>query len=811
MSTALQAFPFVYKHMEKAPELFARYQALEDYDLAEDWRQFSQQNTHADTYALLRQFRQSRMALIGHLDWQLDVNQHLISMHLVSALADLLVQQAYDSVFEQMCDRYGELQTADGQRIELCVYALGKLGALELNYSSDIDLVFVYDAEGESVGGKQLSAMQWCDRFGRKLIHLLETVTADGFVYRVDMRLRPFGSAGPLAVSREAFFYYLHQEGREWERMAWMRARLICGQHLDEEKFATRLRGFIYRRHLDYTILSALNDIKSEMSRQAKTATHDLKFGPGGIREIEFVVQSLQLIFGGRHTQVQGHAFSQQMQQLVASGFLDQESYSALSDGWWFLRRLENLCQLQQDQSVHELPTETQSLQGLAVIMGCSDSAELSQALSTHQQAVEMVFKDLFEQFQSAPDVSDNDMQQVEALMQAAVSNRIDAAGREIVKKLCLKIVHLNKDPIVQGHVGQLIRAINRRPSYLMMLNQEPLVLERLLYLFATHDYFVRVLIQHPLLLELLFEQHALEEFTSVAVLKRRWRRQQPELLDEESWLESIRVFQQSVLFQIMQAYCEEKLDATQASQVITELAILVISEVINKCYVDVQGKVGDVGIKPDDLVVIAYGSLATQTMHPNSDVDLVFLFDVPQLKSEQYAFLQKWIRRVIHTLTAKTYHGLLYDIDMRLRPNGQSGALLSGLDEFERYQLEQAWTWEHAALIKTRAIYAREDQRQWFDQARHNILARPVDAEKVDADLVEIADRMQAELHKDQNMEFAVLGQVLKHAAQYPDLLSTTHWSPLIALLKEYACTDAITAEQWLAYFETQLIAKLT
>ena len=810
MTGPLQAFPFVLRHMEKSPELFSRHQNLTHYQLQQDWLDYQSHHSHTDIYALLRRFRQSRLALIGFLDWKMPVHEHLISMHLVSALADLLVQQAYAAVDEEMCQRYGSLQTADGKCIELCVYALGKLGAQELNYSSDIDLVFVYDVEGESTGDKVISAAQWCERFGRKLIHLLETVTADGFVYRVDMRLRPFGNAGPLVVSRDAFFHYLHQEGREWERLAWMRARRICGQHIDNAVFAQELQSFIYRRHLDYSILSALAEIKAEMQRQANAALNDLKFGPGGIREIEFIVQSMQLIFGGRHKQVRGHAFSQQMQLLTDAGFMDAECFQTVSSGWWFLRRLENLSQLQKDQSVHELPEAEEDLSALAHVMDYESSRALLEAFRSHQQSVAGVFKRLFEQFQTTTSASDDDMLQAEALIAEATSSRLDSSTKEIIKKLCVKIVQHNQDPKVLLHMGQLLRAINRRPSYLMMLNQEPLVLERLLYLFSSHTYFVDVLIKHPLLLEFLFEHQAVQEFTDADALAQRWHKRNPQQLDEEAWLEEIRIFRQAVLLQIMQAYCEETLTVEKTTDAIAQLAVFLIAQTIRKCWADVHAKYSDMNIKADDLVVIAYGSVATQSMHPNSDLDLVFLFDVDALKPEQYAFLQKWVRRIMHALTANTYHGRLYDIDMRLRPNGQSGALLSGLEEFERYQLEQAWTWEHAALIKTDAIYATADQRQWFQQARQKILGRRFDADEVDADLRDIAERMQTGSNKNHQLEFELLALVLKNAVDIPELLSKTRWSELIDLLAQHDYIDSETAQLWLHYFSEQLKRKL-
>lgn len=794
-------FPFVNDQMVKFPELFLRYSSLSEYDLKKDWQEFKAGCSSFDVWRILRVFRQSRLALIGRLDMELSIDQHGLALSLVSQLADLMINEAYQFVLRDMQEKFGKLYTQQHQPMDLCVYSLGKLGAYELNYSSDVDLVFVFDEDGYSDGDRQLSAHQWCERFGRRLIQLLDSVTVDGFVYRVDMRLRPFGSAGALVISKEAFFHYLHNEGREWERLAWMRARLICGKHMKQTVFLNEMNAFIYRRHLDYHILSALSDIRQDMSQQAQKSPGNIKYGEGGIREIEFIVQSMQLVFGGRQPVLQGHLFSKQLIILYDHKLLSHQDYEMISNAWFFHRKLENLCQLRNDLSTHVIPEDSQFIRVLSKIMGCPES--LVGQYQRHCNNVAGLFNDFFKPFQK--EYEKNSSPEIKRFVDNATLKRASQSVKEIVHSLSKKVINLTNDSVVLDNCAALLKGINGRPSYLMMLDKEPLLLERLLDLLSSHDYFGQVLNRHPLLLELLFEHYSIDRKFVYDQLSEIWEKTPWQSLDEEAWLENIRVFQQSIQFLLMKHYCEKNMSVAEVAEKTTDLAVFIINKVINKCWNEVNAKLPDSQVHKNTLVVIGYGSIANKKMHLKSDVDLVFLYDILQPDSVQMAFLHRWVRRVIHYLSVNTYHGDLYQVDMQLRPNGHSGALLSGLKEFERYQYNQAWVWEHLALVKSMVLYGQVDQVDWFESFRLTVLNKKRNEEDVRSDLKKIVERMGASV-KTHQYEFDLLIFILLHTYDFPYLSKPRYWKDLIDCIEKNNLVDVNLVQKWFGYYNNLL-----
>ena len=651
----------------------------------------------------------------------------------------------------------------------MLIWALGKLGTRELNYSSDVDLVFLYSQAGVSDGQRCLDASSYFARLGQKVIKLLDHFTQDGQVYRVDMRLRPFGSAGPLACSVAALQQYLQYEGREWERFAWMRARLVSGNLNMAEEVNSRITPFIYRKHLDYTVFSALAKIKCEIADQLDYVDDDLKQGTGGIRAVEFIVQSLQLVFGGRNESLQGTAISEQIQQLIKAGKLPGDD--VLNQAWLWLRKLENISQATADQSTHQIPNNPVVKQVICDSFGCKSWNEMAVAIEHQRLQVENLFIQLFAEAENQQQITDVQRQQLHVLMQDITNKRLPRKRQDSVEQLLQNSLQMASEETVQNFL-LLVKKILTRPNYILMLLKETNVHQSVLSLMAKHPYFVGVLQDNPALLEQLFEREAFTLFT-VENLTSTWQAQAPDEVEE--WMEALRYFKLFHQFKLMLAWSEKQINQQQTTQQMTVLATFILAEVVRYSHQEMLQKIGDSGVAANQLIIIAYGSAATEQMTVGSDLDLVFIVDKAQLSPDAYMFTQKWLRRIIHHLTTPMYHGKLYELDMQLRPNGNSGALVTTKKEFAHYQSTQAWIWEHAAMIKSRAIYATDQQAQWHLLLRAEILQQQRDAKAVDEALDEMAIKLE-HMHKlkAHHAEFKVMAEVLKNSHRFPSLTNS-------------------------------------
>lgn len=769
----LPEFPFLGAQWPEIVALSAAYPSLKDYDLQLDWQvyssKFEQQTTATDWFKKLRKFRQSRLAYLAYQDLFEPLDMHLTTMHKVSDLAELLIQQAHQVAAAEMQHKYGRVMGDNGEPVEMLIWALGKLGTRELNYSSDVDLVFLYSQAGVSDGQRCLDASSYFARLGQKVIKLLDHFTQDGQVYRVDMRLRPFGSAGPLACSVAALQQYLQYEGREWERFAWMRARLVSGNLNMAEEVSRRLTPFIYRKHLDYTVFSALAKIKGEIAGHLDYEDDDLKQGAGGIRAVEFIVQSLQLVFGGRNENLQGTAISAQIQELIKAGKLPNDD--VLNQAWLWLRKLENISQAKADQSTHQIPDSPVVKQVICDSFGYENWNQMKVAIEHQRQQVESLFIQLFAEAEDKQQITDAQKQQLHVLMQDISNKRLPRKRQESIEQLLQKSLQLASVETVQNLL-LLIKKILTRPNYILMLLKETNVLQSVLRLMAKHPYFVQVLPNNPALLEQLFEPEALTLFT-VESLTLNWQAQAPD--DVEDWMEALRYFKLFHQFKLMLAWSEKQINQPQTSQQMTVLATFILATVVRYSHQEMLQKIGESGVAANQLVIIAYGSAATEQMTVGSDLDLVFIIDKEQLNADAYLFTQKWLRRIIHHLTTPMYHGKLYELDMQLRPNGNSGALVTTKKEFAHYQATQAWIWEHAAMIKSRAIYATDQQAQWHRLLRSEILQQQRDANTVDQALAEMAVKLER-MHQDKahHAEFKVMAEVLKNSHRFPSLTNS-------------------------------------
>lgn len=775
----ISEFVFLQDQWSEIVALSAAFPNLKDYDLQQDWQAYTGAfQTHlanTDWFKKLRQFRQSRLAFLAYKDLSEPLDQHLRTMHLVADLADLLIQQAHQVAAKEMQARYGCVIDEKGETVEMMIWALGKLGTRELNYSSDVDLVFLYSQPGTSDGKRSLDAASYFTRLGQKIIKLLDHFTQDGQVYRVDMRLRPFGSAGPLVCSALALQQYLQYEGREWERFAWMRGRLISGLTDAAAAVSDKLTPFIYRKHLDYTVFSALAKIKGEIADHLDYAQADLKQGAGGIRAVEFIVQSLQLVFGGRNTHLQGTAISESIQQLIDAGKLPDDG--VLNQAWLWLRKLENISQAVADQATHQIPDNAVVKQVISDCFDAQDWSAMQAGIDTQRRAVERLFNQLFAEAENHSQLSDEQKIKLQNYMQGITNKRLPRKRQDNIEQLLQNSLQLAAESTVKNFLV-LVKKILTRPNYILMLLRETNVHQAVLNLMAKHPYFVTTLQDNPALLEQLFEREKFTFFT-VETLASSWHKQNT--AEVEDWMEALRYFKLFQQFKLMLAWSDKQIDRSQTTQQMTFLAEFILSEVVRYSHQEMLEKVGDLGISSEQIIVIAYGSAASQQMTVGSDLDLVFVIDVESLNPDAYLFAQKWVRRIVHHLATPMYHGKLYELDMQLRPNGNSGALITTKSEFAKYQANEAWVWEHAAMIKSRAIYATAEQAQWHQKLRADVLRQKRDNKSVDQALQEMADKLeQRHQHKKHRAEFKVLAGVLKNSRQYPQLTTSLNVTEL-------------------------------
>jgi len=760
--------PFVENQFKKSPELFQLITG--DLDLATDWAEFQIQHSFCDIFSLPRKYRQSRLALIATRDLEYTKPEaHIHTLKQTSQLAKLMIEFAYNIASRESEQRFGNVYNQQGEKQNFVIFALGKLGGHELNYSSDVDLVFCYSDGGESNGKKNLDAYTYFTRLGRRIIQILDNVTNDGIVYRVDMRLRPFGSASPLVCSLSNLLHYLESEGRDWERYAWLRASYVAGDKSIGLNTLKAIQPFIYRKYLDYNIFESLRQIKQQIVRQQLDDKDNIKLGIGGIREIEFIVQTLQITFAGRNKQLRGNDLWQQMHNLQAQGHISVKNLQHLTAAWLFLRKLENLCQIIHDRDSHHLPKNTEQL---ARCMGYKDTKTLLIRSQTHRKNVHQIFEKLFLNNKTVSKPKHENLQIQNIKDNISKKNYPKQSKHKIYAAYDAFIPLLDKhenNPTIVKRYQQVITAISKRTSYLSMLIESPLILKKLVQKISHSEYFSNSIANNPSLLETLFEGIDQEDFD--IALQWQYFSNKHKLGDEEQYLEMLCQFKQSIQFKSIMAYIDEVNTAQTTSKILTNLAQFILSLVIKQAWEQIQKNLM-CEIQANDLIVIAYGSLAMQNMHLQSDFDLVFILN-QEIKDDNHKFIMRWIKRIVHLLSIKTYSGSLYQLDTQLRPNGKSGTAIVTQSSFENYQLNDAWLWEHAALIKTRAVYATKAQTLWFNRFRKKVLCLKRDAETVDKELMEMAKKLDQLSNKDHQQEFKMLGDILKQAYKNPDILN--------------------------------------
>ncbi|HJO35231.1 MAG TPA: bifunctional [glutamate--ammonia ligase]-adenylyl-L-tyrosine phosphorylase/[glutamate--ammonia-ligase] adenylyltransferase [Gammaproteobacteria bacterium] len=803
----------------------------------------------ADEAALMRLLRRTRRAVQLELIWR-DVHDLAPIDGLLaaqSALADASVQAALAWLGAQAVARHGQPRDAQGQRQELLVVALGKLGGQELNFSSDIDLMFVYPAEGETDGPRPLANGEYFTRLARRLMKVLSEVTADGFAFRTDARLRPFGASGPLAVNLTGLEYYYHQHGREWERYALVKARCLTGAPAAREALQEILRPFVYRRYLDYGAIEALRGIKQLIEQEVARAERqdDIKLGPGGIREIEFIAQLFQLIRGGREPALQQHRLLPTLARLAALELIPPAQADALAAAYRFLRRVENRLQQVADRQTHELPTAARERARLAFGLGCEGWEALDARLAAHRGRVREEFDAVFRERERSPaepgastDAHAAPGEQLAALwlrgvpteaMQAALRElalaepglierlrrlresslytRMSETARRrldaLVAPLLLAASRTEQPLAAAERLLQVVEAIGQRSTYLALLLESPGTLMQLARLCAASGWIAEQIAAHPLLLDELLDPQTLQAPPTAAQMADEAARLAAACPELETFMERLRQFQQSQSLRIAAADVAGALPLMRVSDRLTALAEVVLAQVLTRAWQDLAARHGTPWCgsgparRPAHFAVIGYGKLGGLELGYGSDLDLVFLHDSAgeaqqtdgERSLENSVFFGRLAQRILHLLHARMPAGVLYEVDTRLRPSGRAGLLVSSLESFERYQQEQAWTWEHQALVRARPVAGAEALAGAFAALRGRVLGRLRDPRQLRQDVLEMRERMRGELDRSTeeafdlkqggggivDIEFMVQYLVLRWAPERPALLQVT------------------------------------
>ncbi|MDU8924391.1 bifunctional [glutamate--ammonia ligase]-adenylyl-L-tyrosine phosphorylase/[glutamate--ammonia-ligase] adenylyltransferase [Pasteurellaceae bacterium LIM206] len=834
-------------------------------------------------YKVLRRFRYRETAKLSICQSLNDGSVEDIFIRL-SKLAESLIIAARDWLYRQACSEMGTPTDSKGNAQQLYILGMGKLGGFELNFSSDIDLIFTYPAQGETVGTRRPTDNQkFFVRLGQRLINALDQFTADGFVYRTDMRLRPFGDSGALALSFNAMEVYYQEQGRDWERYAMIKGRILGADPQDPNVGTLRqlLRPFIYRRYIDFGVIQALRDMKSKIEREVRRRglVDNIKLGAGGIREIEFIVQVFQLIRGGREATLQQHEILKLLPELEKLQLISARQRQDLLNAYLFLRRVENVLQAIDDKQTQLLPTEESNRRRLIAATAqfkqwdsrhqpqpvrypIHDWQSFYAVLQGHQQKVREVFNhfigddndneenrndndwaDFFDtdlksdemaQLLTEKGISEEEADEIIKKMEQfrhSVNHRpIGVRGREVLNRLMplllSKVFDTTEKNSAKSHRTLLARMLNivekilSRTAYLELLLENPQALTQLIELCTKSQLIAEQVAQHPILLDELLDRKALlnpPSYRQYPAELQQYLLRLPED-DDEQFINALRQFKQATLLRVAAADILGALPVMKVSDHLTFLAEAIIHAVVNLAWRQVTARFGT----PDHLhgdqkgfIVVGYGKLGGIELGYKSDLDLVFLYDGAHLGQtiggrkviDTVQFYIRLAQKIVSIFSMNTSAGILYELDLRLRPSGEAGPLSCSFKAFEDYQLNEAWTWETQSLVRARAVYGEAALREKFETMRQRILATPRDLGKLTADVREMREKMYAHLatrdkrlfniKKDSggitDVEFIAQYLVLANA---PHNIALARWSDNVRIFDVMAENRVISAD---------------
>ncbi len=807
---------------------------------------------------MLRLFRRYECVRIAWRDlagWA-DLNE---TLHDLSLLADACIAAAMVRLEVWQAKEWGQPKTANGKSQSMIVMAMGKLGAYELNFSSDIDLIFAYAEDGKLRGRNGLEYEEYYARLGQQLIDVIDSETEDGFVYRVDMRLRPYGRSGALASGFEALEDYYQTQGRDWERYAWIKARPVWGREDHRQQIMQLMQPFVYRRYLDFEAFAALRDMKAQINREVsrRGMQDNVKLGPGGIREIEFIGQAFQLIRGGREPALRIRDIQSVLGLLAQAGYIETGITDQLINDYRVLRKVENALQMAADRQVHSISNDHMARQQLACASGFSDWDELATRLDAVRSRVHNSFNELItapedeNQTIEIPDpgglvgvwIPDLPEQEIlQRLTDAGFESPASAwqglqdfrngyayrtmgqQGRERMNRLMPLILgalySVEDMDTTLMRVIHLLERIAGRTTYLSLLIENPLALVQLVRLLGASAWIAELLALHPALLDELYDpvHRRLQTDREHLVQQISARMGYVDEDDLEQQMEALHHFKDAVVLGIADASITEGMLSDEVGRQLAICADVCLDQALAlNCDYLLKRHGMPCGNQWPGFAVIAYGKLGGQELNYSSDLDLVFLHGCERegtvtrgpKKIPSETFLARLGQRFIHMLNQPTATGTLYEVDMRLRPSGNSGLLVQSLAGFQEYQLQEAWVWEHQALVKARAVAGDTDICERFERIRHEILCQPRDPLSLRNEVVSMRKRMRNELLKHRpgkfdlkqgngglvDIEFMVQYAVLRCAERYPELTGCTDNIGLLDLLDESGLIESAIA----------------
>jgi glutamate-ammonia-ligase adenylyltransferase len=810
----------------------------------------------AEILRALRTWRKREMVRIAWRDlagWA-DMRESFVDL---TNLANSAIQFALDYYDKQLEARFGRPYNGGGIVQPLIVLGMGKLGGRELNFSSDIDLIFVYPNDGETQGGrKAVTNQEYFIRLGQKIIHALDANTADGFVFRVDMRLRPFGESGPLAMGFAPLEDYYQGHAREWERYALIKARPLTGGKAGEQ-LMRNLQPFVYRRYLDYGAFEALRDLKSQIDQEVRRKGHEdnIKLGIGGIREIEFICQAFQLIRGGRVPDLQTRHLLDTLDALEKHRLLPAQSVSELRDAYLFLRYTEHRLQAIQDSQTQRLPDDDVNRARLALAMNFSCWDDFSRALQTHQANAHRHYREvivgeheenattqreagpLAEVWQGELDESviallqktgfeatETSFAALKTLKNSYSVRQLSRRGQQrldaLMPLLLDAVCKYHKPDTSLQRITKLLEAVARRSVYLSLLVDHPVALTQLVQLCADSDWIADQLTRYPLLLDELLDPRRLYDPLKPADLDNALQAQLAHLPmdDLELQMDTLRQFKRAQTLHIAAAELTGKINVELSSDYLTAIADAMLRQVLRMAWDDLARKhgipicgTGD-DARPAHFGIAAYGKAGGIEMSYASDLDIIFIHDSPggatdgDKPLDNTVFFARLAKRIIHLLTTPTSGGILYEVDARLRPGGNSGLMVTSLDALRDYQTNEAWTWEHQALARARAVAGDTACTAGFEQIRRDVLQISRDEAELKQEVIKMREKMRRHLDKSNaerfdlkqgtggitDIEFIVQYGVLRWARDYPDLLDTTGMLPM---LQRFLTLDLLSA----------------
>jgi [glutamine synthetase] adenylyltransferase / [glutamine synthetase]-adenylyl-L-tyrosine phosphorylase len=817
----------------------------------------------------LRRIRRREMVRIIFRDFS-RISDLVETTRDLSDLAESSIDTALNYHYQNNCSKLGVPTSHEGVAQKMCVLALGKLGAKELNLSSDIDLIFLYDKPGFAVSesGREISNQEFFLRTSRQLIASLDNRTEEGFVFRVDMRLRPYGESSALILHWAAMEKYFLEQGREWERYAFIKARAVGGDLELGSEFLSWLKPFVYRKHLDYGAIESLREMKRLIDRQVeiKEIKEDLKLGVGGIREIEFITQANQLIFGGRHAELQERSLLKSLETVGRLGYLPVESVELMADAYVFLRNSEHGIQGEADRQTQKLPESELSRSRLAEVMGYPDWQAYMDSLNHHREIVRDCFSTLMSANQTETEylvegdliwnnvwgepsstqaiklLGRTEFKEPERVSQllSEISNKVaelQDIGQERINKLMpylLKLIEAQRSPdTTLERLLPIVESILRRSTYLAYLLENADALKRMVDLCAMSPWVAMQLKEYPILLYELSGRQSDDVSFDKEVLVSQLDNMMKVLEDHdlEAQMDTLRQFKRAAVLRVAVFELLDLLPVMKASDALTIIAEIVLQRAYELAWNQLILKHGSPRGGDESEVarfaIVAYGKLGGIELAYGSDLDLVFLIDGDMRGNtdgekviNNNVFFLRLAQRLIHIVTSMTRFGVLYEVDMRLRPSGNKGPMVSTMTAFERYQREEAWTWEHQALVRSRFVAGDEALGIRFTDLRRQLLSLKRDNDKLKGDVVEMREKMRESLSSKTSEEdlrgnhaSALLSFDLKHdlgaivdiefMVQYAVLAgahgyeSLTRWTDKMRLLDELGEISLFSPEE--------------